>query len=364
MQPLLNLEIGLEHRPFFQTMALVNRRTEDVLDAETLELLKHFFSNVYKYNRDTIREKKWKNSDSILEVFDHIMLHFNKKPMYEGYRFVSCTKIDGQQPHSFPLQLRIVDVQHNNLIIPLNWIIKQQKNESLFDSLVMAFHHLYKVVGEKRSDDDMRLEHFYEELMNQPKAFPKELLRRTDMWYKPKKNDPGKYKAGEFLDDIREHPEKLLHNSSNAKLDSESVKRRLLNKIEKMKDIDLYKIIRDLISLLDVCRFNTTVGEHTSIMDFDISYGFPNLATDLSEFIFDPYDLYGTYIIEGMDSVNHNIGSVGYCYVSNLLFPKPESYFDSGFLEEYIEKTQKLQISIHGLYKRQIYQHDKCPEWF
>ena len=365
MQQPLTFNLDFQHRPFFRTMALINRQSEDALDADTLEVLKHQFVDIYGKNKDRIKDKVWKKNDMLLDLFDYIVSQFNKQPMREGYNFTIEGRLDysDRHSHSFPLQTRIVPIQHNNLIVPLNWILRQKKNESVFDSLVMAFHHLFKVVGDPEQNEP-RIDNIWSILDDRKEEIPKELYRRTEYWYGKGRENFKNCKVGEFMDVIQYHPERLLHRAEGKNLSWQQTQMRLNNKIDKTKDIWLKSVIKCTAELLEVCKYETTVINHCSILDFDTENGWPNTGMDLTEYIFDPYDFFGMSILEDFEDINNNIGSVGLSYWSNLFYPKPDSYFDSGFLELFIDKTQQLQKAIYGLYKHQIYQYDKCPQWF
>lgn len=362
----LTFELEFKHRPFFKTLSLINRRSPDALDANTLEVLKYQFMHMYETNKEYIVDKEWKSNDLLIDLFDYIVSQFNKTPMRPGYQFMIEGRIDFSEraPHSWPLQVKIVPIEHNNLIIPLNWIIRQRSNVSIYDSLIMAFHHLYQIVGEPPDSNKPRHDNLWEILVDNKEEIPKEIFKRTQYWYDQKAKDYTETKSGEYIYSIYSKPENVLLNRENKKLTYQQVQMRLRNKVAKVKEQRVRKIINIVIELLDICKFNTTVADHASIMDFDTESGWPSTGLDLCEYIFDPYDFFGKNLLEMLEENINNVGATGYSYWSNLFYPKPESYFDSGFLELFIDKTQQLQLAIYELYKHEIYKHDKCAQWF
>jgi hypothetical protein len=363
-------DLVFEKRPYYQTLENMG------IEIEKEELMTLRQNYLYVIQKNKFKDvKQWGNNTRYPELFDHIVKSMNLKIRdgYESY-FEKRDKYD-IGPGEFNMleyEFRSVQYTHDNLILPVDWILGLKYNHHLFDLCIKAMHiisNMYSPV-----DTDFEQESLWEWIINdyvEPKKdeysdITKEQFAFAKKWHLATKKTR-KSKAEQFIDALNdtEGYKSLLYNKNVGDIDIDEIVEDLTKTVKRIQNPYVKNILYSLIPACLVAKHKHHFIQHyATFYGYDVDDGYPLTVNETCRILFNPFDLYAINVYGNLDSTENQIGCIAPAYHSCLFFPEAEDYFDSGFLEDFFEHMQTLQQSIYEYYESTLRESGECKKWF
>ncbi len=343
-------------------------KAQKMMTLEEYDILQSMALTVLKTNEEELNLPTFQKDTSPFTIIHQVITAYKAIPLLEGYKkcdaYVDMDRYT-MAVHNFEYTYKCLHLPNgfHNGFVPVSWIFNLRKGSKTRDLLIMALHYYQKLTGEPDTwMEEDRLNQWIDECtVGEDGEISKIEHNQYLRWHNTSNN--GKSKFHELLETL-EAPASLLTNSFLLALTSEKLKEAILAHTKKVKDKLLVNVMLTLADMLDLHKYEfRNLTDYCDYLDCPTEEGYPLLPTDYYRFVFDPQDVLVQQLRGDLEMYSNEIGVLLPVYYSSIIDPKPKSYYDNGFLEEFIRLTSVLQSNLKNYYES-IPEYGECREWF